>query len=428
MTNIIRRGLAPIVLPAGHRSFVQPGHIDVLADRKIMSELGIYLDSMGSEKGYNTASDIVTQSADGVDLNTVWADFQAVLQAYNTRRTSLVDFLSYKVTSPTDTVMQASGGDDFEMASEFGVPKGVRTGMNYFQLGFAFDWYDVASRFTWKFLLDATQSQIESVHNSILEADNRLVFGEVMKTLFDNTNRAADIQNRPYTVYSLYNGTDGTTPPPVGTTTFASNHNHYMFGGTANGGVITGTHLDDLINNVVEHGFGPSSGATVVVMINKAQSARVRNFRNINNASEAAVTAGLTATYDFIPAQGTPTLLMPRDVVVGAATQPANSYKGLKVIGSYGDAIIVEEEYIPADYLVCFATGGINSLTNPVGIREHANTSYRGLRLVKARENDYPLQDSYYQRGFGTGVRQRGSAAILRLNATSYAPPAIYTR
>jgi hypothetical protein len=80
--------------------------------------------------------------------------------------------------------------------------------------------------------------------------------------------------------------------------------------------------------------------------------------------------------------------------------------------------------------MVAFATGGSASLTNPLGIREHANAAYRGLRLVKTREtNSYPLQDSYYQRGFGVGIRQRGSAAIMQVKASgSYAVPAAYAR
>lgn len=426
MDTMLNLSSPRLALPAGPRGFVRPGHVDLLGNRDLMRKLGIVLGFGGSDKGFNTAADVVTQSADGTDLNTVWADFQATLDAYNTKRTSVVDFLTYKVSNPVESVMQAAGGDDFEIASEFGVPKGVRTNMTYFQMGFPFEWYDIATRYTWKFLLDATTAQIESIHNSIIEADNRNVFREVMSTLFDNTNRSADIENRAYTVYSLYNGTDGVTPPTFGTTTFTNTHSHYMVSGAA---TVDGGDLDALIDNIQEHGFSAERGAQLVVMVNKVEAARIRDFRSINNASAAAVTAGLQATYDFIPATGTPSLLYPKDVIVGTQNQPSPVYKGMKVIGSYGDALIVQEDYIPAGYMVAFATGGLNSLTNPLGIREHANTTYRGLRLVKARTADYPLQDSYYQRGFGVGIRQRGSAAIMQIKASgSYAPPTVYTR
>jgi len=418
-----------LYLPAGSRSFVQPGHIDVLADKSMREALGITLGFEGGDRGFNQQSDVVTQTADGVDLNTVWRDFQAVLQAYNARRNNLISFLTYSVSNPTETVMQATGGDDFEVASEYGVPKSVRTRMSSFQMGFPFEWYDIAGRFTWKFLMDATLAQVDSVHNAIVEADNRLVFGEVFKTLFDPTNRVADILERPYTVYALYNG-DGTVPPAYKSTTFSGTHSHYMVSGAA---ALRGQDLDALLNNITEHGFDAASGATLIVMVNKQESNRIRNFRNIANlsATAAAVDSGAyAATYDFIPAQGTPSLLMPRDMIVGQAQQPANTYQGLKVVGAYGDALVVEEDYIPAGYLVAFATGGSNNLTNPLGIREHANAAYRGLRLVKTREtNSYPLQDSYYQRGFGVGIRQRGSAALMQVKASgTYAVPAAYAR
>lgn len=443
-TDLISRSDRPtLLLPAGARGFVQPGHIDVMRQEALLREIGLIEGMGGADRGTSQQSDIITQTTDGVDLGSVWSDFQQVLAAYNARRTGLVNFLTYGVTNPVETVSQANGDAEFEIASEYGVPKSVRTGATYFQMGFPFEWYDIAGRFTWKFLIDASAGQVESIHNAIIEADNRLVFGEVMKTLFDNTNRAANILDRPYTVYSLYNGTDGTTPPTYKSTSFAASHSHYMVSGMTNaagtdvgavagtGLKIAGVHLDALLKNITEHGFDAASGAQLIVMVNSTESARIRNFRNLANLSaQAAAVGGLQATYDFIPAQGTPSLLLPRDLVVpGNANPPAATYQGLKVIGQYGDALIVEEDYIPSGYLVAFATGGTNGLTNPLGIREHATTSLRGLRLVKGRDPDYPLQESYYQRGFGVGIRQRGSAAIMRLaDSGAYSVPTAYQR
>jgi hypothetical protein len=51
----------------------------------------------------------------------------------------------------------------------------------------------------------------------------------------------------------------------------------------------------------------------------------------------------------------------------------------------------------------------------------------RGLRLVKGAVPDYPLIDSYYQRGFGTGVRQRGGGVVMQVTASgTYTIPAAY--
>ena len=51
----------------------------------------------------------------------------------------------------------------------------------------------------------------------------------------------------------------------------------------------------------------------------------------------------------------------------------------------------------------------------------------RGLRLVKGRSADYPLQESMYQRGFGTGIRRRGAGVVMQIKATgSYVIPTQY--
>jgi hypothetical protein len=76
--------------------------------------------------------------------------------------------------------------------------------------------------------------------------------------------------------------------------------------------------------------------------------------------------------------------------------------------------------------MVGFATGGQDALPNPIAFREHTNASLRGLRLVKGRTPDYPLIDSVYNRGFGTGVRYRGAAVIAQVTAGAYAIPTQY--
>jgi hypothetical protein len=59
-----------------------------------------------------------------------------------------------------------------------------------------------------------------------------------------------------------------------------------------------------------------------------------------------------------------------------------------------------------------------------VGLREHANPAFRGLRLIPGNQQAYPLIDSYYARAFGTGIRQRGVAAVMKLDPSAYSVPA----
>lgn len=380
-----------------------------------LESLGMVPDIFGAARGINTAADIVTVTADGRDLNALWDEFQTTLNIYNSGRSALVNFLTFQVTTLVEDV-PVVGTEDFEKASEFGVAKSIRPGIDYTTMGYDFDWYDLASRFTWKFLADAPANRVEAVHAMALEADNRFVFKKVMGALFSSANRLASINGQPVNVYALYNG-DGAVPPTVKNKTFDGTHTHYLVSGAT---TVDSGDVEQLIDAIAEHGFGPSEGSTIVILANKTEVDQIRRFRaNTTNNNSA------DALYDFIPANGQPTLILPTNGLLGSV--PPSSINGLPVVGSYGNALIVEEGYIPSGYLVAFATGGNAGLSNPIGIREHANPSLRGLRLINGEKAGYPIINSYYQRGIGTGVRQRGGAAIMQIKASgSYAAPSAY--
>jgi hypothetical protein len=320
--------------------------------------------------------------------------------------------LTFPVSNPVEEVPQMSGSD-FEEATEFGVPRALRASGDYFSMAYSFQWYDLAGRFTWQYLADATAAQVQSVTNAALEADNRLILQQVLRTVFNPTNLTASIRRQPYTVYKFYNG-DGTVPPDYKTNKFNNTHTHYIKSGAA---AVDPGDLEEQITHLGHHGYTKLNGYRVVIMVNPAEGAVIRTFR--------AGTAG--ATFDFIPALGTPGLIIPQNTQVFGQQQVANQLDGLDVIGSYGDAIIVQDEYEPVGYLFAFATGGEDNLQNPIGFREHANASLRGFRLVKGRSNDYPLIDSYWVRGFGTGIRHRGAGVVTQIGTgATYAPPVEY--
>lgn len=389
--------------------------VNILTDPAFADALGIVPGLSGGARGFNTEGDVITQTVDGRDLNDIWAEFQQTVTMRNATRQGLIDFLTYGVTNPVEDVYQFGTGDDFEEASEFGVPKSIRASSSYFSLGFSFKWYDLATRFTWKFLAEATAQQVEAQNQAALEADNRNVFNEVMRALFRPTNRTADIKGTAYNVYALYNA-DGTVPPDYKSNTFDGTHTHYLSSGAA---TVDVGDLEEMEDHLTHHGYSSENGSDLVLMVNKAQGDTIRNFRSIAN--------GGTGRYDFIPAQNTPSFLLPTTMrVADGVTRPPAQLRGMKVIGAYGQFTVVEENYIPGGYMVGFATGGSESLTNPIGIREHANPALRGFRLVKGRSADYPLQEAYYQRGFGTGIRQRGGAVVMKIGVGAYSAPAIY--
>lgn len=373
-------------------------------------------------KGTHVAADVVTRTADGTDLNVVWTTFMALLNAVNGPRQSLINFLTFGVTSPFEPVTQVGDGVDFEEASEFGEPVGSRIAPSYFTLGYGFKWYDLAARYTWQYLADATESMVNSVANAAVEAYYRKLLVEVLRTVFNSTNLTANINNQAYNVYKFYNA-DGTVPPAYKNNTFAGSHTHYKTTGSA---ALEAQDLDTMvIDDFASHGYGQENGYTTVLMVNTVVGNVVRNFRSAVNTNQAV--GGNYGRYDFIPAQGQPGQIIPATTQVIGATQPANTLAGLTVIGSYGPLLVVQDDWLPTDYVFSFATGGNDNLGNPIGLRQHAQAGLRGLRLVKGRNADYPLIDSFWAAGFGTGVRQRGGGIVLQLTANaSYTIPTIY--
>lgn len=404
-----------ITNPATQSELFIPGFAVNVTSKHAMSskdlrKLGVYLGIVGGARGTNAEGDVVTQTVDGRDLNDLWAEFQATIALQNAERQRLIDLLTFPVNNVIEDVPQFSS-DDFEVATEWGVPKGMRATQGVFSLGYDFEWYDVAARFTWKFLADATAAQVQAVNAAILEADNRNVFLGVMRAIFKNVTRVADIKGQNYNVYPFYNN-DGTVPPKYKSNTFDGTHTHYLTSGAA---TVDSGDFDACIDHLTHHGYQPQNGTTIFIMVNPAQGAMARTFRVANGS-----------TADFIPAPSEPTLILPADTAL-VGGRPPDTYRGFNVIGSYRNCLIIEEDYIPAGYLLTLGSGGPANLNNPVGIREHSNPALRGLRLVKGANPDYPIIDSYYQRGFGTGIRQRGEGVVMQVTASAtYTPPSVY--
>jgi hypothetical protein len=412
-TEAVRGFRAPdMVLPAKAFSVVPKRGMELVNLRS----LGIVPGIGGGARGYNAAGDILTETADGISLNDLWRDYQDMLAELNAARDPLFNFLTWRTTKSFEELTTGGAQVDFEEASEYGEPVGVRpTPPTKSSFGYTFKWYDLAARFTWQFLADADSQQVDSIANLAAEADNRLQFVHVMKTLFNTTRRT---NKEGQTVYPFYAGAAGDQPPANGTTTFADSHQHFV---ATNNATLAPSHLEALQTLLTEHGYSRSNGYSLVLMINEAQENAIRQFRSTAN--------GGTGMFDFVPAQGTSPLLLPVDVRLddNGVTRPPATLRGMDVVGAYSQMTIVKNEYIPAGYMFLFATGGPENIQNPIAVREHPNAGLRGLRLVKGRTPDYPLIDSFYQRGFGTGVRHRGAGAVMQIVASAtYTVPATY--
>lgn len=367
----------------------------------------------GNQGGFNERADVLVQAADGSDLNEIWTEIQQTLAIWNQQRESLVSKLTYQVTEPIEHV-GVPGSTDFEEASEYGQPRGA-SGYSYYNRGYDFKFYDLAMRFTWMFLAEAGQEQIRNLTNQALEADERLRFNKVMKTVFNPTNlQGIADKNIPTTVVKFYNG-DGEVPPVFKTNTFTGSHTHYSTTqNLAGAATLTSATLDAVEDDFYSHGYTPQqSGTQLILMVSRQEGKLIRNFK---------VASG--AKYDFIPsANYGGGILLPFNG--GIIARPQGTVQ--EEIGTYGPFHIVEDLYIPSGYLAFFASGGSFNINNPVGFREHANPTYRGLTIIPGSRSDYPLTDSFFRRGFGTGIRQRGAGFLVQVtNSATYTVPAIY--
>lgn len=370
-----------------------------------------------TQYGTNTGGDVlVNQTADGVDLNAVWTEFRDLLTIWNDERTRLTDLLAFRTTATGEAVPQNIAIPSFERATELGVPKGAHPPGDALLLGYPFYDFDLAGRFSWKFLRDADVRQVESVMNSILSADNKLVTGTILRRLFDPAATRNEFGHR---VYGLYNGVDGITPPPYLGRTFPESESHYLASQSAQ---IDSADIEDAVRLVTRKGYGPENGAQMLILANPDEAEDIMTWR----AGQPSRPGGPEARHDFIPAKTAPPYLQPENIV---GEQISGSFHGIPVLGSYGESWLIQSDFIPSGYVAVAASGGPNSLANVMGFREHPNTAYRGLRMIPG-SGPYPLVSSYNQRSFGVGVRQGGqrSAFRSRRNRPTPSPPTTKSR
>jgi hypothetical protein len=369
------------------------------------------LPPFGGEGGIATEGDIlVNVTADGVDLNVIWAEVAQVIAAWNAERSALTSLLAFSTTNAADAIPQSRSEDSFEEASEFGEPEAMRPPSEYALMGYTFRDYDKASRWTRFFLRDSTAEQIRAVLNYALDADNRLTTGTILERLFSPTQ---DENNWGHSVYGLYNGDAMPVPAYLGKE-FATAHQHYVVSGSD---TVDSGDLEQAARNVTEHGFGVTANSRLLALMNPAQAEVVSTFKaGVENST------GIIAKHDYIPSQGAPAYLQPDNIVGQVAPE---SFNGLAVQGSYGATWIIQSDFIPEDYFAVVATYGPNSPDNAIGFREHTNAAYRGFRTVPGN-GVYQIQDAFFTRAFGVGVRRRGQAAIVQVKASgSYDIPVI---
>lgn len=367
--------------------------------------------------GINQRADVlVNMTADGIDLNHLWDEFRDALEVWNTERQSVTDLLCFHTTATGEAVPQNFEVPSFEQATEHGVPKGALPPGAGLLMGYTFYDYDLAGRFSWKFLRDADSRQVRSVLDSILSADNKLVTGSILRRLFTNTRTRNEFTTP---VYDLYDGQDPGPPPYLGRQ-FDVNTSHFL---TSQAAQIDAGDIEDAAWMIIRKGFGTQPGSTILILANPDDAQHIMEFRagEPSRPPEGGETEGPLARYTYIPADTQPAFITEHGQLVGE--QVPGDWNGIKVEGSYNGWLLVQSDFVPSGYVAVVASYGPDHPYNCVGVRIHPNPAYQGLRMIPGA-GSYPLVESFHQRSFGTGIRQRGSAAVIQVTTdTTYTQP-----
>lgn len=362
--------------------------------------------------GYNETADILTRTVDGVPFNQLYQEIVDTLGIINANRSPLVEWLTFPVTSPYEEIMPITE-HDFEEADEYAQPVGIRLGRPW-NMGFDMRYYDLAQRFTFRYLGRARSGHIRALNATAIEADRRLVARKILTQLFTNQTRQATLEDTGtvVNVYPLYNGSQTVlpaVPPSYKTYSHLNTHDHYLATGST---TFDSGDLDDMWFHIYHHGY--TQGAQIFAVMNREQAQIARKFR---------VATG--DQYDFIPAVGSADARFRGTMVGSFASMDVggiNTFPGF--FGQYGDINLIQEDYVPAKYVIMFASGGRFSENNIVGLREHENPELRGLKLIPQFER-YPLRESFYHHALGTGTRHPGAGVVSQMTAGSYTPPTL---
>ena len=362
-------------------------------------------------KGISTSGDVlVNVTADGVDLNEIWAEIADALALYNAERTAVARLLSYPTTVPADAVPQSISSESFEEATEFGEPRAIRPPSDVLKLGYSFKDWDISLRATWKFLRDATAEQVTAQVTRVLEADNKLVNGTILRRLFGPAPVLNDWQ---HTVYGLWCN-DGMVPPPYLGKTFLGTHTHYL---TSQSTVIDSQDIEDMIKHVKEHGYG--SQMLIFAHPDDVDAATMTAWR----AGVEYRTGGPLPKWDFIPSALMPAWIS--DETIHGPIPNADLMVSRSGVHTAGRCLSSPLTCLPGTLSWSRRVAQIQTQTRLVSGSTRTLLT-QGLRHIPGTHVGYPLQDSFFARGFGVGVRHRGAAVVCQITASAtYISPAI---
>lgn len=356
------------------------------------------------------ADALVTHTADGVDINSIWDTFRDAVSILNTERSQIADLISFRTYDAATAIAQNFTPPNFTQATEFGVPPSVGTPAEPLLLGFTLKDWNLASRLSWKALRFMDSRQVTGILNSLLEADIRNVTGQVLYRLFHNGAWSTDTGVKSFPLWS----NDGiASPPSFMGNSFPADTSHYW---ATQNAVIDSQDLEFAYTALRSKGYGGIDGRSqILVLCNEIEAEKIMSWRS----GVESRAGGPIAKYDAIASKKAPPFWT-SEAIVGKVAP--DDYHGHDILGTYGHGWIMASPVIPVGYVAVVSTGGPGSDLNPVGLRELRG--YEGLLTMPGNWREFPLVESFYVRTMGTGIRHRGGAVCLQVSASStYTPP-----
>jgi hypothetical protein len=320
---------------------------------------------------------------------------------HNTNVGNIIRRFVDDTTTDIETYYETPGGGMMQETNRLSRPGAVKTYGRY-NVGFPIrDARDqiAGDDITFAYL---TLAQLQRQVTNIFIRHLNWVRFHILRALFNNANETFfdEFLQREITVRRLAN-TDGTIYAPNLNAETGTDDNHYLVSGYLSSAISnTNNPFITLRDEITEH----SGDGNIVVFINPAQSAVVK------------------ALADFV-GYTDPMIRLPTDstVITGAAPD------GLPgtVIGRVSSVWVVEWTTIPADYMVALDISQPPPLRKRIDIA--TNIQGRGQLALIARQQEFPLEESFWRDRHGYGVGNRLGTAIMQFKASgTYDIPAAY--
>lgn len=249
-----------------------------------------------------------------------------------------------------------------------------------------------------------TMKEFENHLQTVINRNNNLEFGLILKALFNNLVQTFnDPIHGSLSVQPLANGDDVTYPPVFGSVIDAT-ANNYLAPNYIESGITDTNNPFKLIRDTLEPHFGfPQGGSPIIALVN---TSAVTYARQLTDYDE------FTNRY-LLPGGNVTTLI---DLPEG--------FQGGRIVGVCNGVVIIEWPRIPSGWILGMHLDAPKPLKQRI---DPVNTGLSpGLKMI-TRDMEHPFINNRWRNRIGFGVGNRLNGVALALNGTtSYTIPTIY--